>query len=352
MELLLSDIPPFHNPSTTFRARFQDLIQEADQLNIASGYISTSSLTDIKKIIELNGGPSLQLLIGMHHFEGFTRTQYEASQSLNNFLKDRNLGQVAVSTVFKFHGKLYSFCKQNTPFAGIVGSSNLNNISDLHRSFEVDLLVDDKDSAAGIDNLINEIYQKAGSPLESYQVGRFREPNQLLEGHLLVEKPSPSEHAKVWASAKNLRFELPIKADEALHSNLNAYFGKGRENKRGFVIPRHWYEVELIVPKEITSHANYPKAGQPGGESVITVHTDDGWKFNCKISGDYSKNFRSEGDLKILGKWLKGRLENSGCLKTGEPVTDKVLQCYGRNTLELRATDNPRIWLIDFGVRP
>lgn len=350
MDLLTSKIPPLHNPSATFRATFQDLIQEADQLKIATGYISTSSLTEIKKVIELNHGPSLQLLIGMHHFDGFTRTQFESSQLLDGFLRESGLGQVAVSTVFKFHGKLYSFCKKDVPFAGIIGSSNLSNISDAHRLFEVDLLVDEKDSITKIDNFINEIHKEVGQPLEDYPIPEFKERNQLLAGHYLVEKPEITEQNKVWASARDLFYDLPIKGDAAQQSNLNTYFGKGRENARGFVVPRHWYEVEVIVPNRITRLPNYPKAAQPGGESTIIVYTDDGWKFNCKISGSGGKNFRSEGDLKILGKWLKGRLENSGCLKTGEPITDKVLQCYGRNTLELRATDDPKVWVINFGV--
>jgi len=197
MDLLISSIPPFHNPSTTFRSRFLDLIEEADQINIASGYISTDSLTDIKKIIELNSGPHLQLLIGMHHFEGFTRTQFEASMLLNNFLRDNDLGKVAVSTVFKFHGKLYSFSKDGAPFAGIIGSSNLNNICDTHRLFEADLLVDDPDAVNKMNAFIDDLYNRAGQPLDGYTVDRFNERNPLLEKHLSVSSPSSEERAQV-----------------------------------------------------------------------------------------------------------------------------------------------------------
>jgi len=350
MELLLSKIPPLNNPSATFRLKFLNLIEQADHLNIASGYISTGSLTDIKKIIELNGGPSLQLLIGMHHFEGFTRTQFQASKLLDGFLRENDLGQVAVSTVFKFHGKLYSFSRDGAPFAGIIGSSNLNNIADTHRSFEADLLVDDDSTVNQIDGFIDDLYSRAGQPFDSYTVDKFNERNPLLDKHVSVNKVSPEELVQVEASGRDLSFEIPIKGDEAPRSNLNPYFGRGRVDQRGFVAPRHWYEVELIVPSSITSQPGYPQAGGEGEESIITVYADDGWKFNCRTSGDYSKNFRSEGDLKILGKWIKGRLENSGCLSVGQLVTDEVLRCYGRNTLTLTATADPRIWLIDFGV--
>lgn len=141
----------------------------------------------------------------------------------------------------------------------------------------------------------------------------------------------------------------PIKPYEVSpQSNLNAFFGKGREAKNGLVKPRHWYEVELIVPKNITEQNGYPKAKTD--DAIFDVITDDGWSFKCKVSGDYSKNFRSEGDLKILGKWLKGRLENAGVLKVGDPVTKETLELYGRDTFTLTKTIRPGIWYLDFGV--
>ena len=148
----------------------------------------------------------------------------------------------------------------------------------------------------------------------------------------------------------DVSFDIPIKGYEVSpHSNLNVFFGKGREGKNGLVKPRHWYEVELIVPKEITTRPGYPQSKTD--EAVFRVITDDGWTFSCKVSGDYSKNFRSENDLKILGKWLKGRLENAGVLKVGEPVTKATLEKYGRDTFTLTKTRTKNTWFLDFGVR-
>ena len=73
---------------------------------------------------------------------------------------------------------------------------------------------------------------------------------------------------------------------------LMLFFGKGREAKNGLVKPRHWYEVELIVPKNITEQNGYPKAKTD--DAIFDVITDDGWSFKCKVSGDYSKNFEIE----------------------------------------------------------
>jgi hypothetical protein len=104
----------------------------------------------------------------------------------------------------------------------------------------------------------------------------------------------------------------------------------------------------LIVPKSVAGQAGYPQAKTPSAE--FQVITDDGWSFRCKVSGDYNKNFRSEGDLKILGKWLKGRLENAGALTVGSPVSSETLREYGRDTFTLTKTSKPDLWYLDFGV--
>ena len=107
--------------------------------------------------------------------------------------------------------------------------------------------------------------------------------------------------------------------------------------------------MELIVPKTVTTLPGYPQSKTP--EAVFDVITDDGWTFKCKVSGDFSKNFRSEGDLKILGKWLKGRLENAGALIVGTPVTNATLQTYGRNSFKLTKTTIPGTWYLDFSAQ-
>lgn len=351
MELIFSNIPPVKYTNKNAFSYFEDLLNDADGLKIASGYVSADALAELKKIFELNKKSSLELIIGMHAFDGFTRLQYEAAMYLDDYLRTNNLGGVKLATVFRFHGKLYSFLKEADPFAGILGSSNLSSVFDGQNTYEVDLLVQEKDKVVEINNFIVALSERACTPLNQWEVKKFIEcENVRLDGHDGVEKVAKEELAKMFSDRSTTLFEIPIKSDEAPQSNLNAYFGKGRINQKGFVKPRHWYEVELIVPKNITDQVNYPKAGYPQTESVITVYTDDGWKFNCKISGDYSKNFRSADDLKILGRWIKGRLENSGALTIGSPVTEKVLKAYGRDNFELIGTKNPAVWLLNFGV--
>jgi len=346
MEFLLSRKPPIKKQNRTFSECFESMLVKSDHIKIASGFVSAEALTELKKIIEMNSGPKLDFMIGMHYFEGITRPQYESAKYLDDFLHSRNIGSITIAKTFKFHGKLYSFLKEGKPIASILGSSNISSMLGAHRNFESDLFLDESNVkiVTEISDFITKISDGISDPISSWVPERFIENNFLFEDHERVEKVVKEEHVKILDSRIDIEFDIPLKTTPK--SNLNAYFGKGRENRNtGFTKPRHWYEVELIVSKAITQDPNYPKSGDK-----FTVYTDDNWKFDCKISGDYSKNFRSYGDLTILGKWIKGRLENSGVLEIGKPVTEKVLEKYGRKSFKLTATNDPQTWILDFST--
>ena len=350
MELLLSNYPPMKTKCRTFSDMFYSMVPKSTELDIAVGYITSDSLMELQRIVELNTLKALNLTIGMHYLERFTKVEYNAALKLNDFLTENKCGEVRLVTPFRYHGKLYSYSDEQGAFAGIIGSNNLSSIVEGGtRVYESAVFLDDKNMACQINNFIRKLVQTSTGNIRDLHIDNFREVNPLLEGHEFVKRVDPHEVAEVMLQRTNISFDIPIKPYEVSpQSNLNAFFGKGREAKNGLVKPRHWYEVELIVPKNITEQNGYPKAKTD--DAIFDVITDDGWSFKCKVSGDYSKNFRSEGDLKILGKWLKGRLENAGVLKVGDPVTKETLELYGRDTFTLTKTIRPGIWYLDFGV--
>ena len=78
-----------------------------------------------------------------------------------------------------------------------------------------------------------------------------------------------------------------------------------------------------------------------------------------RTSGDYGKNLRSKDDLTILGRWIKGRMEANGALKSGELLTSSSLGLYGRDTITLTQTSlyeeelengNLSVWFVDFSA--
>lgn len=352
MEFLFSNYPPMRTGYKTFSDAFYGLIPQASKLDIAVGYVSSDSLIELQKTIELNSHiRTLNLIVGMHYFDRFTKLQYEAAMHLNDFLTSNQLGGVRLVHAFRYHGKLYSYSNNTGPFAGIIGSNNLSSILDSGvRVYESSILLRDSTSAKQMNDFISRLMQTSTKNIAELEIDTFNDENALLDGHEFVEKVSPQKLANVICAKTDRTFEIPIKPYEVSpQSNLNVFFGKGRESKNGLIKPRHWYEVELIVPKSVTSQPGYPQSQTDN--AVFTVITDDGWSFKCKVSGDYSKNFRSEGDLKILGKWLKGRLENAGVLTVGNPVTADTLDRYGRTSFTLTQTTMPGVWFLDFEVK-
>ena len=352
MPFLFSNYPPCRTDCPKFIDTFYDLLSEADEMDIAVGYVTADSLSELQNIVEMNNVSKLNLTIGMHYFDLFTAVEYNAAMRLNNFLQENSIGGVNLVTSFRFHGKMYSYSKNNQPIAGILGSNNLSSIVESNnRVYEASVLLRDRQNALDMYKFIEQLNNTSAKNIADLKIETFKQANPLLEHYEDVEKVSDDTVSNIKSNITKTKFEIPIKgADEgAGKSNLNVCFGEGRKDKRGLVKPRHWYEVELIVPKVLASEEGYPQSRTEN--ACFDVITDDGWKFKCKVSGDYSKNFRSENDLKILGRWLKGRLENAGVLEVGQPVTSETLQKYGRSTFTLTKTKIENLWFLDFGVK-
>lgn len=359
MKFLTSNFPPLVTTNSTYVERWTELFNRSETINIAVGYASNDSLLYLKKVVELNAPKKLNLCLGMARFEGLSSSQLSAASDLNEFLKTSNAGQVFISNQFPFHGKVQTFRHGNILTAGLVGSSNLSNIVPqigLSRgNYEVDLLIEENAAIRELDTFICSLLFEASVPLDESTNIRIRtDPNHLMESRFEVGLVSEIDKDSIWQMVTRDVFRIPIKTE--LKSNLNTFFGKGRENSQGFVKPRHWYEAEIIVGLEVQRSArNYP------ANKEFIVYTDDGYKFVMKTQGSHAKNLRSREDLTVLGRWLKGRLENAGALTSGKLVTEEVLALYGRNSMTLTRTSEREldevtnrileVWTIDFGIQ-
>ena len=349
LELVTSNFPPLKTENKNFQETFMLNISKAARVVIACGYISQDSLVDLYRFLKVNGRPKIDIIIGMHYFEGLTVNQSRIIQELQLFMKASKLGNIYFATVSKYHGKVYLFYDEDGfPNEVLIGSSNLNSILPTEQIYETDIQLVNEPINEDIEKFIFNLRDKYCSPYtEIYDDLKIKEQSLIFENHLGVEKISQSDLDEIYGDKTDTIISIPLKVSKRQQrSNLNACHGAGRENKAtGTIIPRPWYEIELIVPKDITSHAEYPEK-----QRDFTVYTDDGWKFQCRVSGDYKKNFRSKNDLTILGKWIKGRLENKGVLRYGEVITESTLLFYGRNNFDLIKTNINDTWIIEFGV--
>ena len=352
MEFLFSNLPPVRTGHPEFLNTFYSLIPDATRLDIAVGYVTADSLAELKQTVAYNENiQTLNLIIGMHYLDSFTSLEHKAAVMLNDFLRETRRGEVRLVKPFRFHGKLYSYSNPSGAFAGIIGSNNLSSIVDSRtRTYEASAIFHEREYAVKMREFIEQLSNNSTDNIADCSV-KIKDNNRLLEDHENVTEVPNEEKADVVSALTDTSFEIPLTRDGTVpeKSNLNVFFGKGRlVRAKRLVQPRHWYEAELIVPSDITTQTGYPQKDTPS--AIFDVVTDDNWKFTCKVSGDYSKNLRSEHDLKILGKWIKGRLENAGVLEVGQHVTAETFVNYGRDSFTLTKTSIYNLWYLDFGV--
>ena len=357
MEILTSNFEPLSLTHRTFVSRWEELFQVAESVKIGIGYASNDSILYLKKLIELNQPKKLDICLGMAYFEGLSKSQFEATQELSKFLKEKQIGQVNIARSFPFHGKIQYFHSTHKE-SFLIGSSNLSNIVPLkgitRRNYEVDVEISDASTCKEIGELLDGLFSDSSASFDviSKDIQIKENINSLLSTRSDVKDIGSEEIKHITSHLLPNSFEIPLK--DAPKSNLNAYFGEGRANQQGFVKPRHWYEVEIIVDQSVQRSGK----SYPANEDFI-AYTDDGHRFVMRTSGDYGKNLRSKDDLTILGRWIKGRMEANGALKSGELLTGSSLDLYGRKTITLTQTSLKEddlengilsVWFVDFGV--
>lgn len=319
--------------------------EKAKAVKIATGYITGDAVAYLENFVSQNNRPHIDLLIGMHYAEGsFTESQYHAVKRLSDVLKSRDLGKVYLSTQVCYHGKMYAFLDTTRScFAASVGSSNLGDaFLGSETTIEADCIFDEPLKCDIVRQKIDELFTKIGTNFEDVQAPTFRKTSHPLEHVLGVSKMSPQQVADAFAKKTSLSFDLEMKTEPK--SNLNVFFATGRYSKvTNTYRPRPWYEVEIIVSNSVTSKSGYPVSAQP-----FNIITHDGWSFKCETGGSFNKNFRSHGDLRILGRWIKGAMECSGALKTGDKVSGAVLSSFGHKFVRITKTTISGLWTMEF----
>ena len=376
MNLLYSNILPLGTDEgqNTIIDTFNEQITLSDRVNIAVGYVSRASLDELELLVEQNNIKQICLIIGMYFVEGMPEGSYHTALKLNRKWQESGKGEIRIVKAFKYHGKLYTFYKDNLPFSAILGSANLGVIkpeANNRRQYEISSIITDQNELTEISqfidklkapNISSNIADIDGMPL-------IHETNTALSGIELVTTVPQSNVDFYKRCSAYASFLLPLKVpsyderhmDDGKHftkSNVNVCYAAPRSKRKS----RDWYETQLTVAKEITRIEGYPEKNKP-----FFIITDDGYWFKAHTTSDGNKQFSAVGDELIMGRWLKGRLAVAGLVKpvndtqadtdrTGM-ITKEMLQEYGCENLYLKKTGqtaldetgNPLdVWMLSF----
>lgn len=349
MHLLYSNMLPLKlgDRQTAFIDYFIKAVHKADEIDIAVGYVSKASLKQLQSLVDVIEIKRICLTIGMYYHEGMPEGTYNVALALNEEWTRRGIGEVRLVRAFKYHGKVYVFYKDGKPFSSIIGSHNLGAIkleaSNL-RQYELSAVTEEPDELQEVSSHVKDIMlPKCSTNISALQdVPLIREVNKALVDQEFVSKITPEEVDAYKKRMTEVSFELPLKVpedgnDQSMRgSNINVCYASGRK--------RVWWEIEMVVSKSIRDLPGYPLCQKP-----FMAITDDGWKFQAWTCGQNNKNLYSKDDLKIMGRWIKGRLVAAGLVEPinrvesdldGKGViTHKMLEKYGRDTITLTKTD-------------
>ena len=305
-------------------------IKSSTDVVIASGYVSFDILNRYKDdFLRIAGkGGRAKLLLGMAFYEGLSINKLTLLNQLSKDLSAINVcNGVFVTFNRRFHGKIYKFSKDKKSEI-FLGSSNFSR-SGLSENIEATAQIEDPETKNKINHFLDFLFSKENAvPIDKAEIAvpgtasyRQRLSLETLDDLKRYNPDSINKTAYPF-------FDFPLsRIAEKEKSNLNVYFGKGRWNRStGRVSPRPWYEVELIADSTINRNPLYPQGDFLG-------FTDDGFIIQMKSSGDYYKNIRSKGNLCILGQWIKGKLQKKEALIPLTPVTQDVLDLYGKDTI-------------------
>lgn len=389
MKLIYSNVPPLRilPGEQNLGDYFETQMNNADEVCCLVGYASKNALLELDRLVRKNNIKKVVLVLGMYCIEGFPESIYNTAASINEGWHEDDIGEIRATRSIKYHGKLYGFYHNGKIVSASIGSHNLGALvveAGNMRQYELSVHTEDENECRDIDRHVQAVINKPVSfPLEEIDdVAIIHEENRKLEGVEGVTKVSMADVEAFKGAQTSVHFDIPLKVPgipgssrDYMKSNINKCYAKGRLNTRsGVVTERGWWETEIIVGTDITTDKNYPKKNVP-----FYVITDDGWKFLTHASGDHKKNFESEGDLKILGYWLKGRLVAAGVVEpvdspsedlknVNESLHDIYRNCkgvityaklasYGRTSLTLTKTlnkladDNGEmrdVWLLSF----
>lgn len=321
----------------SFGKEIQHQLATCESLEIATGYFGVALVEKLTpSLIEIAQRGFCRLLVGMIFNEGVSTKQKQALEELDKHLRSVNDQSGVFLTLQQFHGKVYRL-KFPSDERIYVGSSNLSD-SGFRHNLEFNVLVADEATQVSIRSFLHFIFKNdcpISAPLSEVELviksrGRrdsieTQADNSSLSTCLISKNKFPS------VTPLSV-IEIELRVDRQPNSSLNLFFDKGRKNQHGKYSPRPWYEVEVTSTALERLHGDYPI----GEFDAFVSEGDEFYLIPMVATSQHNKAIFSRGNRRVLGEWIKGKLQKLGHLTHGERITSDTLSDYGNNKLILK----------------
>ena len=379
MKILYSNMLPLgiQDNQETIDDSIRKQIAKSDRIDIAVGFVSLASLEELDSLVCENKIKQIVLVIGMYYAEGMPEKTYYTATRINKKWQDMGIGEIRIVRSLKFHGKVYCFYKNSTPFSAVIGSANLGVLkleANNRRQYELCSLTEDSAETQELADIV----ERVKAPICSINIADvsdmplIREQNVSLTGIDTVEE-LPKNDIELYRNHKTeLTFTLPLKVpafaerfmDDSKHytqSNINVCYSLDTRNPKR-PKSRNWYEFQITVPSSVYKLPGYPNRNEP-----FFIVTDDGFMFKAHTTSDNNKQLNAVGSEHILGYWLKGRIAAAGLVTPVHDtqkdtdrlgmITKEMLEAYGCDSLTFTKTDKKAtdedgneldVWIVEF----
>lgn len=286
----------------------------ADQLNIISGYATSSMVArhfeEIKQIREV----SVNLIYGMAAGDGVPMPHHKGFKRLSEKdYRDRFWCGYVINSP-PVHSKVFVWTKKDIPQKAFCGSANYTLNGFGKTQLEV---MDETDASSAI-----EYYKEIEKRTYDCQDENI-EDSIKIRGH--------KEYRQEGFHAGDLPcVVLPLTSkqlDGEVHNRAGLNWGQRPDRD-----PNQAY---IPIPSSVNP------SFFPATREHFTLLTDDGHSFVCTVAQDNRKALHSTLDNSEIGRYFRGRMG----LRSGVLVKRKDLKKYGRIDVKITKLDDETYWL-------
>lgn len=361
---LFTNVAPLRvSEEKTIKYNIEKNLSSSDEVKIAVGYFSTLGLDMLNEWVHKYHIKKITLIGGMYSVDGIPESVYIKLMSITKVWEKERIGRILLVNNMNYHGKVYTFWRNNKIIKTIIGSANLGAIAPstgTQRQYELATIIDDPAENKLFAEHLEKLAQCTTSANDAdTRFKKIHEKIVLLDGIEGVETLTENAIAHTKDNVEEKVLKIPIKAPRYAdrfnkdrgsysHSNINVCYGKGRLNSKTHKRdPRNWFEVQITCDVSLIDKDYYPR------KAPFFIITDDNYIFEAHTTSDNHKQLSAYGSDRILGRWIKGRLVATGLLRAYDNVehdknrdgmvTAEMLNKAHMRVLELHKTSMKRL---------